>query len=66
MVRDYSRSEISAAIDEWILNEKHRAMLKRKLIDGVTYERLAEEFGFSPRWTKELVYRLKVKLYKHL
>lgn len=28
-MRDYSRSELTEAIDEWILNEKHRAILKR-------------------------------------
>lgn len=31
-----SRSEISHLIDEWIFNERDRAVLKRRLLDGVT------------------------------
>lgn len=38
-MRDVSRTELENAIDEWILNEKHRSILRRRLIDGVTYER---------------------------
>ena len=34
-------------IDDWILNERDRAILKRKIIDGVKYEKLAEEFDLS-------------------
>ena len=43
----YSRSTVSAAIDEWIFNERDRAILKRRLLDGICYEPLAEEFGQS-------------------
>lgn len=38
---DISRSEIVKAIDEWILNERDREMLKRRLVDGKTYEALS-------------------------
>lgn len=34
-------------IDDWILNERDRAILKRRIIDGVKYEKLAEEFDLS-------------------
>ena len=36
-MRDYSRSELTTAIDEWILNERDRAILKRRLIDGICF-----------------------------
>ena len=39
-----SRSQWENLIDEWIFNEEHRKMLKRNLLDGRTYEQLAEEF----------------------
>ena len=29
-------------IDRWIFDEEHRKMLKRNLLDGRTYEQLAE------------------------
>lgn len=65
-MRDYSRSEIESAIDEWILNEKHRAILKRRLIDGICFEPLAEEFDMSVRQIQNIVYKSQEKLFKHL
>lgn len=63
---DYSRSEIEQAIDEWILNEKYRQIMKRRLIDGITYERLAEEFDMSTSQIKRIVYKSEDKIFKHL
>lgn len=65
-MRDYSRTELTEAIDEWILNEKHRAILKRRLIDGICFEPLAEEFDMSPRQIKTIVYKAQEKLFRHL
>lgn len=64
--RDYSRTEISETIDEWILNEKHRSILKRRLLDGVCYEPLAEEFDMSVRQIKRIVYKSEEILFRHL
>ena len=41
---DIPRSEWERLIDEWIFNERDRAILKRRLLDGKTFEQLAEEF----------------------
>ena len=65
-MRDYSRTEITEAIDEWILNEKHRAILKRRLIDGICFEPLAEEFDMSVAQIKRIVYKTQDKLFRHL
>lgn len=54
---DISVSELSVIIDEWIFSERDRKILKRKLIDNVTYERIAEEFGLSPRHVSTIVYK---------
>lgn len=64
-VNDMSRSEIEHLIDEWILNERNRAILKRRLLDGIVYERIAEEFDLSIRQTKNIVYKSQIKLFKH-
>ena len=40
-----SRSELSHLIDEWICKERDRAIVKRRILDGIHYERLAEEFA---------------------
>ncbi len=63
---DRPRSEISHLIDEWIFNERDRAILKRRLLDGVTYDRLAEEFDLSVRHVKTIVYKAQDKLFKHM
>lgn len=65
-MRDYSRTEIEAAINEWILNEKHRAIMKRRLIDGICYEPLAEEFDMSVRQIQNIVYKSQEIIFKHL
>ena len=63
---DYSRSTVSAAIDEWIFNERDRAILKRRLLDGICYEPLAEEFGLSVGRIKQIVYKSQDRLFRHL
>lgn len=63
--RDMSTSEIGHLIDEWIFNERDRAVLKRRLLDGIKFERLAEEFDLSVRQTKNIVYRNEKKLFRH-
>ena len=62
-VKDLSRSEISSLIDEWILSERNRMIIKRRLLDGVTYERLAEEFDMSVRQIKNIVYDSEKRIY---
>ena len=55
-----SRTEVNALIDEWIIGknaERDREILRRRLIDGITFERLAEEFDLSVRQTKQIVYK---------
>lgn len=59
-------SEISNLIDEWIHSERDRAILKRRLIDGVCYEPLAEEFGLSVRQIKTIVYKGEDRLFRHM
>lgn len=65
-LEDKSRSEIERLIDEWIFNERDRAILKRRLLDGVCYEPLAEEFDLSVRHVKSIVYKAQERLYKHI
>lgn len=59
------RSEIEKLIDEWIFREKDRDILKRRLLDGITYEKLAEEFDMSVRQIKNIVYKSEDRLFHH-
>lgn len=52
-----TNSEIESKIDENIHSARDREILKRKLIDGITYERLAEEVDMSVRGVQYIVAR---------
>lgn len=54
---EYKNSDIAAIIDEYVHDEKYRAILKRRYIDGICYEPLAEEFDLSVRQIKNIVYK---------
>lgn len=62
---EYSNSQIENIIDEYIHSERDRALLKRRLIDGICYEPLAEEFNLSTVQTKKIVYKLSEIVFKH-
>ena len=61
-----SRSELQYLIDQWIRNERDRAILKDRLINGMTFERLAEKHDMSVRQTKNIVYKSMEKLVSRL
>lgn len=60
---DMSRTEIEFLIDEWIHKERDRQILKRRLLDGICYEPLAEEFDLSVRQVKNIVYKAENRLF---
>lgn len=61
-----SRSEWERLIDEWIFSERDRAILKRRLLDGICFEQLAEEFYLSVQQTKAIVYKSQTRLFQYL
>lgn len=66
---DISRSEIEAAIHEWIIGpkaERDRAILSRRLFDGICYEPLAEEFDMSVPQIKRIIYKGTGRVFSHL
>lgn len=60
------RSEWEKLIDQWIFKERDRAIVKRRLLDGICFEPLAEEFDMSDRQVKTIVYKATQKLLKHI
>lgn len=63
---EYSNSEICEAIDEYIHSERDRAIMKRRLVDGLCFEPLAEEFSLSVRQVKTIVYRCSEQVFRHI
>ena len=63
---DLSRTEWENLIDEWIFNEKDRAILKRRLLDGLTFEQLANEFNYSTQNIQRIIYKGTARLFKKI
>jgi len=63
---DIPRSTREHLIDEWVLSERNRKILKRKLIDKITYENLAEEVDMSVRQIQYIVDSGLEKISRHI
>jgi DNA-directed RNA polymerase sigma subunit (sigma70/sigma32) len=65
---DYNlcRDQWEKLIDQYVFSERDRAMLKRRLLDGITFEALAEEFYLSTVQTKKIVYKAIERLSKYV
>ena len=61
-IYDLDRYQWEALIDRWIFNERDRAILKRRLLDGICFEPLAEEFNLSVRQVQKIVYKSQNKI----
>ena len=64
--RGLDTGDVAELIDRWIFKERDRAVMKRKLLDGLTFEETAEEFGMSVRGIKYIVYRGESIIFSHI
>ena len=53
----YTNSQIREIIAEHIHSERDRRLMERRLIDGITFERLAEEYELSVSQVKRIVWK---------
>lgn len=61
-----SRTEIEYLVNEYVVGrnaERDRRILLRRLLDGITYEKLSEEFDMSVRQIKNIVYKRQEQIY---
>ena len=67
---DITREQLEAAIDNVIVlhthAERNRLILKRRLIDGLTHEQLAEEFDLSVQAIRKILYKYEEVVFRHL
>lgn len=61
-----SWTDWSNIIDEWVFNERDREILKRRLLDGLTYKELQDEFNLSIDRLKRIIYQGQNKIFKHI
>lgn len=57
--RGLSVRDVTEIIEQNVFSERDRKLLKRRLIDGIPYEELAEEFYLSVIRTREIVKEYK-------
>lgn len=62
---DLPRSELEVLIDQWIMKKRDRDILKSRLLDGLTYEAIAEQYELSDRHVKRIVYKAEDRLFNH-
>lgn len=63
---NFTNTEIRTAIDECIHNDMHRDMLKMRLIDGWTYERIAEAVDRSDKNVSYIIRRFGPLVFEFL
>lgn len=69
-IENITRQDIEKAIDEYIVlcprAERNRKILKRRLIDGLTHEELAEEFDLSVQNIRKVLYKYEKVVFGHI
>lgn len=66
-IENITKEQLELAIDSCIVLQNHaernRKILKRRLIDGITYEQLAEEFDLSVQMIQKIIYKNETKIF---
>lgn len=65
-MKDYTNSRMIEVVNEYIHSERDRNLLIRRYVDGITYEKLAEEFGISVAQVKRIIYRHENVIFRNL
>ena len=63
---DLSKHQVLDLIDAYIFNARNRQIVIRRLIDGVGYEDLAEEYSLSVNQVKTICYKAIEKISAHI
>ena len=68
-IEHLSKSKLEFLIDEYIVGRnasRNKEILRYRLIDGMTYENIAEKVDMSDRQIKNIVYKYEQKLLKYI
>lgn len=60
MLPGISTQQLAHSIDSWVFSDKYRRILKSKLIDGLTYQQIAEAEDMSINGVKAGVKRWRL------
>ena len=65
-MKEYTNSQMIGLIDEHIHSERDREIMKRRMCDGVVFERIGWEFSLTDRQVKNIIYKNIALLTKYL
>ena len=63
---NYTNSQARDIIAEHIHSERDRKIMERRLIDGLTFEHLAEEFELSVSQVKRIIWKNSEIIFRNL
>lgn len=69
---DVTNEDIAKAIDSWIHSERDRIIIKKRLIDGYTFQQICDylyaehKIQLSVRQMSNIIPKLENKLFKHI
>lgn len=63
---DLTKHQVLDLIDAYIFNERNRQIVIRRLLDGVSYDNLAEEYSLSVNQVKTVCYKAIEKISAHI
>lgn len=64
--KKYFNKDVEYYIEQVIHSQRDRNVLKRKLIDGLTFSELADEFNLSEDAVKKIVYKGAKEIFRYI
>lgn len=63
---DFPASKIMGVIDEYVHSARDREVMRRRLLDGETYQEIADAMALAPRTVRAICSRHRGRIFKHL
>ena len=63
---EYTNSQIRDLIMEYIHNAVDRKMVYRRLVDGITFEKISEEFQMDVKTVRKRIHKCENDLFRHI
>ena len=63
---EYSNSQIRELIMEYIHSAENRKMVYLRLVDGMTFEKISEEFQLDVKTVRKRIHKCENELFRHI
>ena len=63
---EYTNSQIRELIMEYIHSAVDRKMVYRRLVDGLTFEKISEEFQLDVKTVRKRIHKCENELFRHI